>query len=90
MTTSERRENSFTPEDRKLLKAVNKQVTEINGEVKRHREEIFGDEPNDTPGLKAEVKALNKLAIQLRTGIVLVVTLLSIVGVQGFLLLFRS
>lgn len=86
----ERRENVFTAQDRLWLKDVRVQVTGINGSVKRHDEEIFGHEGNNTVGLKAQMSELNVFKTQIKTGIAVMVFLLAVIGVSNLVLLFRT
>lgn len=75
MTTPERRENAFTEKDRRLLKAVDKKVTTINGEVMRNKEELFGDEDHGTVGLVSQVAKLMEFRTQVRAGIAVILAL---------------
>lgn len=61
MTTTE-----FTEEDRRLLKAMNEKLTHINGAVKRHDEEIFGDDTRGTPGLVKDVQMIKDTILTAR------------------------
>jgi hypothetical protein len=83
MTTlsgGERRENSFTPEDRKLLKDVDEKVTTINGDVKRNKEELFGDRLHGTVGVVSRVRILEDLAIQIKTAVRVLIVIGTILG----------
>ncbi len=90
MMEEERRENVFTKKDRTVLYDTRKQVREINGSVKRHDEEIFGDKSNHTIGLIEVKEQFLEFRTQIRTGIVIIVTLLGLLGVSNLILLFRS
>lgn len=89
-TTDERRENVFTGEDRITLTRIDDQCKQINGSVKRHDEEIFGDENKGTPGLKSTVAGLVEFMVQVKTAIVVIVTLLSLIGITNLVILFRT
>ncbi len=88
--TDERRDNVFTPKDRALLQDTNEQVQSINGFVKRHQEEIFGDDGHSTVGLVVRIKFLEELALQGKTAVRVLVGILAIVGVTNVLILFRG
>ena len=83
MTQDERRRDSFTEKDRKLLK-------EINGSVKRHDEEIFGSEKHGTAGLKKNQTEVMLFIAQLRTTARVVIGLIVVLGISNILILFRG
>lgn len=82
-------ESSFTEKDRKVLYDVRDQVEEINGTVKRHDEEIFGSNTKSTKGLVTGYEQLHDFEVAIRTGIKVIITLLSILGITNIVLLFR-
>lgn len=86
----ERRENAFTEEDRKVLKDVRAQVRAINGTVTRHDEEIFGDPSRQVVGSKKSIEELNRLALQVKTAVRVIVALVAVVGITNILILFRT
>lgn len=88
--TDERRENVFTSEDRITLDHIEAQCVQINGSVRRHDEEIFGDEDKGTVGMKTTVAGLVEFMVQVKTAIVVIVTLLTMIGVTNLVILFRT
>ncbi len=66
------------------------EVKKINGSVKRHEEELFGDEVHGTVGVVSRVRVLEDLGLQLRTGIKVVIGLVVLIGITNIILLVRS
>ena len=83
MSEEERRRDSFTKEDRKLLKA-------INGTVARHDEEIFGSEEYHTPGLKKNQTEIMVFVASLRTTARVIGVLIAVLGISNVLILIRG
>jgi len=48
------------------LHSIEKQVTSINGHVRRHEEEIFGDDKKKTVGLRPEMDTVHDLIVGLK------------------------
>ncbi len=86
----ERRENSFTAKDRKVLYDVSDKVDEINGTVKRHDEEIFGNSAKSTKGLIKAIAELHDFRVSVQTAIRVIVVLLGLIGVTNLVILFRG
>lgn len=88
--TDERRHNAFTEDDRQTLHTVKQQVTEINGKVKRHDEEIFGDDNNHTVGFVEIRERFLRRETQVKAVIGVFMVLLGWMGYSNAVLLFRT
>lgn len=67
---------------------TNKHLSEINGTVARHNEEIFGN--NATQGLVPRVRQNEEYIIQVKAVTRAIVALMAIVGVTNIIMIFRS
>ncbi len=66
------------------------EVKEINGSVKRHEEELFGDETHGTVGVVSRVRVLEDLGLKLETGIKVVIGIVALIGITNIMLLLRT
>jgi len=67
-----------------------KEVKEMNGLVRRHDEEIFGNPDHETVGLKSDVRALKVFAIQAKTIVRVAIAVVAFFGVTNILILIRG
>ena len=66
-----------------LVKQTRDQVMIQNGTIKRHNEEIFGN--NNYPGLRKEVDECHDFVIATRSSVKTIVTLVSVIGIANII-----
>ena len=69
-----------------LMKQTRDQITEMNGTVRRHNEEIFGL-PNGKCGLVREVDEIHDFVVTTKSSVKTIVTIVSIIGIANIIAL---
>jgi len=64
---------------------IDERLKEINGTVSRHNEELFGNQ--HTVGVVRELEEIHDFMVSTKSGIKIMITLLSAVGIGNVLLL---
>jgi hypothetical protein len=70
-----------------LMKQTRDQITEMNGTVRRHNEEIFGLPEAGKCGLVREVDDIHDFVVTTKSSVKTIVTIVSIIGVANIIAL---